>query len=149
MRFPPLCIFPEGGTSNSRYLLSFKKGAFIGEKTVRPVVLKYNYTNFSPCYDIMPFIPLVILTMSYGWFTCTVKVLPPFKPNEYLFETHADKGKDRWEIYAWAVREVMAKAGPLIKNDQPYREKLKYEAILGYKNPLKETKKTPLLDNTQ
>jgi 1-acyl-sn-glycerol-3-phosphate acyltransferase len=30
-KFPPICIFPEGGTSNSRYLLSFKKGAFIGE----------------------------------------------------------------------------------------------------------------------
>jgi hypothetical protein len=56
----------------------------------------------------MPFLPLVIMTMSYGWFTCTVKVLPPFTPNEYLFETHKDKGKERWEIYAWAVREVMS-----------------------------------------
>ena len=78
MRFPPLCIFPEGTTSNSRYILSFKKGAFISEKAVMPVVLKYNWTDFSPCYDIMPFIPLVIMSMSYGWFTCTVKVLPTF-----------------------------------------------------------------------
>jgi lysophosphatidylcholine acyltransferase/lyso-PAF acetyltransferase len=66
-RFPPLCIFPEGGTSNSKYLLQFKKGAFIGEKTVRPIVLKYNFTNFSPCYDIVPFLPLIIMTMAYGW----------------------------------------------------------------------------------
>lgn len=88
--FPPLCIFPEGGTSNSRYLLSFKKGAFLAEKPVMPIILKYNWTDFSPCYDIMPFFPLVIMTMSYGWFTCTVKVLPPFKPNEYLYTTHAE-----------------------------------------------------------
>ena len=42
---------------------------------------------------------------------CTVHVLPDFQPNEYLFETHKDKGTERWEIYAWAVRDIMMKAG--------------------------------------
>ena len=98
-------------------MLSFKKGAFLAEKPVMPIVLKYNWTDFSPCYDIMPFIPLVIMSMSYGWFTCTVKVLPPFKPNDYLYTTHAAQGKERWEIFAWAVRDAMAIAGPLEKNN--------------------------------
>jgi hypothetical protein len=35
--------------------------------------------------------------------------MAPFLPNEYLFETHKDKGKDKWEIFAWAVRDAMAK----------------------------------------
>lgn len=39
--------------------------------------------------------------------------LPDFEPNEYLFTTHADKGKARWEIYAWAVREVIMEHGGL------------------------------------
>jgi hypothetical protein len=28
-----------------------------------------------------------------------------------MFETHRDKGKEDWEIYAWAIRDIMAKVG--------------------------------------
>ena len=66
----------------------------------------------SPAWDVVPFFPLCILNLSLFLSSkCNIIELPPFKPNEWLFQTHADKGKDRWEIYAWAVREVMAKAG--------------------------------------
>ena len=44
-------------------------------------------------------------------YTITVTVLPPLKPTKYLLETHKDKGKSDWEIFAWATREVMADAG--------------------------------------
>jgi hypothetical protein len=40
---------------------------------------------------------------------CRITEMPDFEPNEYLFETHMDKGNDRWEIYAWAVRDIMLK----------------------------------------
>jgi len=50
---------------------------------------------------------------------CDVVELPVFKPNDYLFKTHADKGKERWEIIGWAVREVMAKGGELKLSEQP------------------------------
>lgn len=46
--------------------------------------------------------------MCIGGWKVHMKVLPPFIPNDYLFETHKDKGREKWEIYAWAVREVMA-----------------------------------------
>ena len=59
--------------------------------------------------------------------------LPLFCPNEYLFEQHKDKGNDRWEIMAWAVRDVMAKVGTFEKNEQPYREKMQYELKLGFR----------------
>ena len=62
-----------------------------------------------------------------------MKELPVFVPNDYLWEKHADKGQDRWEIYAWAIREIMCEVSGLEKNDQHYREKLHYEnVILGY-----------------
>jgi hypothetical protein len=57
------------------------------------------------------------MQLCLGWWRLNVKILPPFRPNDYLFETHKDKGNEKWEIYAWAVRECMAEAGPLIKND--------------------------------
>ena len=52
----------------------------------------------------------MIMLLNLCWipgFMCEVGVLPPMVPTEYLFEKHADKGKERWEIYAWAVREVI------------------------------------------
>ena len=70
--------------------------------------------------------------------TCTITELPPFIPNDYLFEHHADKGKEKWEIYAWAIRDIIAKYGGLEKSDIHYREKSRYEEMLG----LRETKKS-------
>jgi hypothetical protein len=39
--------------------------------------------------------------------------MPAFQPNDYLYTKHADKGKEKWEIFAWAVREAMADAAGL------------------------------------
>jgi hypothetical protein len=44
-------------------------------------------------------------------FWTPVHRLPIFQPNDYLFEKHRDKGKEKWEIFAWAVRDIMAKHG--------------------------------------
>ena len=49
--------------------------------------------------------------MAYGNHTVELVEMPPFQPNEYLFKTHADKGKSKWEIFAWAVRDAMSTAG--------------------------------------
>ena len=53
-----------------------------------------------------------------------VSVMPDFTPNEYLFETHRSQGKERWEIYAWAMRDIMCQAGKFEKCDEPVRTKL-------------------------
>ena len=43
--------------------------------------------------------------------------LPPLKPNDYLFEKYADKGKSKAEIFAWVARDVMAKVAKVKKFD--------------------------------
>lgn len=35
--------------------------------------------------------------------------MPDFTPNAYMLEKFADKGKEPWEIYAWCVRDAIAK----------------------------------------
>ena len=52
--------------------------------------------------------------------------MPDFDPNEYLFRTHKDKGGERWEIVAWAVRDAMSKVSGMATTDLPSRLKLKY-----------------------
>ena len=55
---------------------------------------------------------IAIFVCSYFAFRkCTLHIMPPFTPNEEMLEKHADKGKEDWEIYAWCVRDAMAKAG--------------------------------------
>ena len=38
----PLIIFPEGMTSNGNQIMDFKHGAFIGEYSIRPIILRYR-----------------------------------------------------------------------------------------------------------
>ena len=109
------------------------------------MLLQYNFKSMSPAYDVLPFFSLAIMQLSFMWNTCDIKEMPVFQPNEYLFTTHADKGKERWEIFAWAVRDVLSKAGPMPTNNQPYHEKLLYEVAMGKKkkaiqnqSPIKE-----------
>ncbi len=142
--YPPVCIFPEGGTSNGKYLLAYKRGAFSGLRAVKPIVLKYSFGTLSPAWDVIPFLPLIIMQFSLFNFKVVIKELPIFVPNQYLFTTHANKGNESWEVYAWAMREIMSDVGPFEKNDQPYREKLHYEALLGFRKerPVANTNKT-------
>jgi hypothetical protein len=59
--------------------------------------------------------------------------LPDFIPNDYLFETHKDKGEEKWEIYAWAVRDIMAKKSGRSKIEgSGLRKKIEYESLIGF-----------------
>ena len=120
-------VFAEAGTSNGSGLISFKKGAFHAMKPVRPMYMKYKWGTFNPAYDCINFIPQAILLFSWCCIGCDVSILPQFIPNEYLFTKHADKGKEPWEIYAWAVRDVMMKSGHFDSIDMPLKYKFKYE----------------------
>ena len=79
-----------------------------------------------------------------------VNFYPTFIPTEYLWKQHADKGKTKWEIYAWALRDMMCKHTGLKSNDQTYAEQIQY---FKYLNGLVDTyviDKTPrerLMDN--
>jgi len=89
-RYAPLSVFAEGGTTNGKTLMRFRRGAFIGEKRITPLYLKYHYATLSPAYDVVEFAPIAILTLCCRGMRCDVNVMPDFEPNEYLFQTHAN-----------------------------------------------------------
>ena len=138
--YAPVIIFAEGGTSNGKGIMNFKKGAFFSERTVTPMYIKYGYYQLCPSFDTIEFLPLAILTLSWFFFTCEVGILPDFTPNEHLFTQHADKGTERWEVYAWAVKNSMMKYGGFEDCQQTFREKLLYEKYMrmypGAQDPL-------------
>lgn len=77
-QYAPFLLFPEAGTSNGSHILSFKKGAFFAEKTVRPMYMKYHYNTISPAFEVMEYLPLVIMQLSYGIVKCDIMVMPDF-----------------------------------------------------------------------
>jgi hypothetical protein len=54
-------IFAEGGTTNNSALLKFKKGAFVSEAKIKPILLDYKVGSIHPAYDIIEILPLAIL----------------------------------------------------------------------------------------
>lgn len=136
----PLMIMPEGHTSNGTHLCSFKRGAFNAEKRVLPIYMKYTFSGFSTDYALMDDLPLAILTLCWIWggLKCEVGVLPVFQPNEYMFEKFKNKGSERWEAYAWCVRDAMAKAGGFEVTDIPVRAKLAYYQYLNGRIDIKD-----------
>ena len=71
-----------------------------------------------------------IFMLCWGPYQVEVNILPPFKPNEHLFEVHKDKGQEHWEIFAWAVRDLMAKKGNFKLATQNNAEKILYKDFM-------------------
>jgi hypothetical protein len=85
---PPLVIFPEGCTTNMRYLIEFKKGAFKGLNSIQPIALQYSSVFSCPSHSIMNYFDACFLLMGNPYVTLHAKEYPVFQPNEYFFAHH-------------------------------------------------------------
>ena len=65
--------------------------------------------------------------------------MPDFQPNEFLFENHKFSNdhveeylteNERWETFAWAVRDAMIKAGDFDKRVFTWSENHAYEIYM-------------------
>ena len=116
-------IFPEGTTSNGSHILQFKKGAFFGNYSIRPLVHIVPNEAVSPAFDVIPMKEHFFFTLCTMPKVTEVLVLPVFHPNEKLYE---GKEGERWLVYAEAMREVMSKASGLKLSDKAQEDKFKY-----------------------
>lgn len=91
-----MIIYPEGGTTNGKCLIEFKKGAFAGLNSVQPIGLKYH-TLYTPMANgCMPYLNHILLCIFNPWATCEVIELPVFRPNDYFFENHMKEGEEKF-----------------------------------------------------
>ena len=127
--YAPVLVFPEGGTTNGSHLIKFKKGAFVNEKRVTPVLLKYKLDeSCSPEWGSGDLFPLILINLSWlCCMRCDLIIMSDFEPTEYLYRNFENQGSERWEIFAWALREAMAQQGDFRKCDMPLRCKVQYE----------------------
>ena len=59
--------------------------------------------------------------------------MPPFVPNQYMLDTHKDKGHCDWEIYAWCLRDAIAKQGGFGLSDLRTSDRLAYQNFMNKK----------------
>jgi len=107
--FFPLGIYPEGTTSNGRYISSFKTGTFYNLHPIKSCLFDvnpYKKTSFSVCAAAMDIALHIALTFTFLYVEIDAYVLPTFKPNEYLYENFKHLGKEKHHIYAQALRQV-------------------------------------------
>jgi len=104
---------PEGATSNGRYLLQFKRGAFYSLRSVKPYVSKYwSLTNVEPVHgDSISLLSMINILPLTGFTSITYIEMPDFKPNDFFWKHHWDGKEEKWVAFARAVRTVMAETG--------------------------------------
>ncbi len=49
-------------------------------------------------------------------------------------EEEERKDPEKWEIFAWAVRDVMSMASGIPKSEMHQRDKMKYETMMGFRD---------------
>lgn len=93
--------------------------------------MKTSYRLVRPTFDVIGLIDLLVLMIcNLSLTVSTLHIMPPFVPNQYMLDTHGDKGHFDWEVYAWCIRDAMAKAGGFQFSEQTIRDKLVYERFM-------------------
>ena len=121
----PLCVFPEGTTSNNVYLMPFRRGFALGGTAVRPVVIKYGTDptrRVSPSYETLSGKQHLLLMLRSPYHTVRVEELPVMTPSA------AEKADPA--LFAERVRSRIAEAGGFVKHASSLADKRDYQKAL-------------------
>lgn len=106
-RSKQLMIFPEGTMDNANVLFRFSKGAFVTGSPVQPVLFRFDYEHFNPCWtgkacggnDVKD----VFLRMCCQFVNrCDVDILPVYYANK-----SEQEGESAAETYATNIQYQM------------------------------------------
>ena len=126
-----IVVFPEGTTSNNRYIVKFKKGVFRSLLPLKPIIMHIDKNApFHLCSNVTNLFFHVMRS-----FTCLNNKLyycelPIIKPTDFMFENYKNLGKEKWEIYANVVKNMYAEMGNFKMSELGHRDKdIYYEAL--------------------
>lgn len=123
---PPLVLFPEGTTTNGKYLLTFKTGAFVAGLPVQPVILTYEQRCFSLAYETIRGWKYFLGVFRQFYNRLSVIYMPTYIPNE------EEKGNPRLfaqNVHLHMLKEMQSRYGTQLSNSS-YLDKVAYHRKL-------------------
>eukprot|EP00741_Cyanophora_paradoxa_P004648 tig00000821_g4511.t1 len=128
--FPPLCIYPEGTTTNGDFLVRFSTGAFRAGKPVQVLCLRYPYQKFCPAWESMDIHLHLFRMLTQVRNYVEVTFLPVYTPSE--------EERKEPQLYASNVRLVMADHLGQPVTEHVYRHKVAFLKLLAGKISVEE-----------
>jgi len=98
---PPIVVFPEGTTTNGKYLIEFKNGAFYPLKPIQPVLIHYKFKYFNPCWVELSAFQYFSSLLTQWSNAVEITFLPVVRPTE-------EEKKDV-TLYRDRLQEIMAR----------------------------------------
>eukprot|EP00930_Biecheleria_cincta_P040303 TRINITY_DN27622_c0_g1_i1.p1 TRINITY_DN27622_c0_g1~~TRINITY_DN27622_c0_g1_i1.p1 ORF type:complete len:311 (+),score=47.00 TRINITY_DN27622_c0_g1_i1:48-980(+) len=123
-----LCIFPEGTTTNGKYVAEFRSGAFLPPVGVLPHALRLTFCEgyqFDPHYTVGKVHWHVLRLMCNVWNCLHVEYLPTA---DFVSSLEPRERAER-------VRKTIAEALDVSLAEASWPDKLEYETRLGYLKP--------------
>ena len=83
-----------------------------------------------PGHDVVDLHVHFLLLCSTPYSTIRMKELPVFQPNEYFWKNHSQEGKQRWQVYAETIRNILRDVDGYKLSDMAMEDKLVYRSML-------------------
>ena len=127
----PLLLFPEGTTTNGKYILKFKKGAFYNLLPIKPqLILLEDDVNYSVGIGVCPVELNYFRSLCYLGCKMYLCELPVIKPTEFMWQNYSHLGNEKWEVFAEVTRNIMCEIGGLKQSNRTFRDSKYYENSL-------------------
>ncbi|AQK80987.1 Lysophospholipid acyltransferase LPEAT2 isoform 2 [Zea mays] len=104
--FPRVLLFPEGTTTNGRFLISFQHGAFIPGYPVQPVVVHYPHVHFDQSWGNISLLKLMFKMFTQFHNFMEVEYLPVVYPPEIKQENALHFAEDTSYAMARALNAL-------------------------------------------
>lgn len=126
-----IVVFPEGTTSNNRYVVKFKQGAFRSLLPLKPMIIhidkKASYHLCSNVTNLFFHVLRCFTTIKNTLYYCQ---LPIIKPTQYMYDNYSHLGKEKWDIYSSVVKNMYAEIGGFKQSELGHRDKdIYYDAL--------------------
>ena len=146
--YDPIIIFPEGGTTNGRYLINFKRGAFLGLRAVFPKVHIQHSMFQQPSSGILEGLPFYLIGSAIPFSYLQIIHMPIFRPNEYFYKHHKKEGEEDYQAFMRVVRELMAEVGGFELVDESIEDKFEYKKLIFPKKQATQSSQSAPLNTT-
>lgn len=115
-RFPRVLLFPEGTTTNGKFLLSFQMGAFIPNKPIQPVIVRYPHVHFDQSWGNISLARLMFRMFTQFHNYMEVEYLPVIRPMQ--------SQKENVSLFAERTAHAMATSLNLVQTSYTYGDML-------------------------